>query len=95
MPRLCFFLAVLSPLALAFGWLLIAIPPLFSVGNLPGLGLIALSPVCLFASATVGVKQVLDGRRTGTGWLAAGLVISYCWFHALCAAFIIQQVGGR
>jgi hypothetical protein len=97
-PRLCFFLAVLSPFALAFGWFLISIPPggtAFSTGNLPGLGLLALSPVALFASAMVGIKQILDGRRSGTGWLAAGLVISYCWFHILCAAFIIQQVRGH
>jgi hypothetical protein len=55
----------------------------------------ALSLPALFASAVIGVKQALDGRKSGTVWLAAGLVIDYCWFQLVCAALIIQLVGRR
>jgi hypothetical protein len=37
--------------------------------------------------------QVLAGDRKGSGWLAAGLVIDYCWLHAVLTAIIIAQVG--
>jgi hypothetical protein len=33
----------------------------------------AISLPALFASAVMGIKQILDGRKSETGWLAAGL----------------------
>ena len=95
MPQLCFFLAVFSPLSLALGWFLLAYPPLWTAGNVPALTLMALSLPAFLASAVIGIKQALDGKRLGTGWLAAGLVIDYCWFHLACAAWVVQQVRGR
>jgi hypothetical protein len=95
MPRLCFGLAVFSPVSLALGWFLVGYPPLWTAGNAPALVLMALSLPALFASAVIGVKQVLDGRKSGTGWLAAGLVIDYGWFQLVCAALVIELVGRR
>jgi hypothetical protein len=95
MSRWCFLLAVISPASLALGWFLVAYPPLWTAGNAPALGLMAISLPALFASAVIGIKQTLDGRKSETGWLAAGLVIDYCWFQILCAAVIIEQVSGR
>jgi hypothetical protein len=95
MARLCFSLAVISPVSLALGWFLLAYPPLWTAANAPALALLALCLPALFASAVIGVKRVLDGPMSGAGWLAAGLVIDYCWFHLLCAALVIHQVGRR
>jgi hypothetical protein len=86
MTRLCFCLAVISPVSLALGWFLVGYPPLWTAGNAPALVLMAISLPALLASAIIGIKQVLDGQKTGTGWLATGLVIDYCWFQLLCAA---------
>jgi hypothetical protein len=96
MPRLCFILAILSPIALPLGWLLISFGPgqtMFAAHNALALILMAISPVAFIASSMIGIKQVLDGDRTGSGWLAVGLVIDYCWFHAVLTAIIIEQVG--
>jgi hypothetical protein len=41
----------------------------------------AVSLLALFTSAAIGLKQVFSGQRSGAGWIAAGLVIDYCWFH--------------
>jgi hypothetical protein len=95
MSRWCFWLAVISPASLALGWFLVAYPPLWTAGNAPALVLMAISLPTLFASAVIGIKQILDSRKSGTGWLAAGLVIDYCWFQILCAVVIIEQVRGR
>ena len=95
MTRLCFCLAVISPVSLALDWFLVGYPPLWTAGNAPALVLMALSLPALFASAVISVKLVLDGRKSATGWLAAALVIDYCWFHLMCAALIIQQAGHR
>ena len=95
MSRWCFWLAVISPASLALGWFLVAYPPFWTAGNAPALVLMAISLPTLFASAVIGIKQILDSRKSGTGWLAAGLVIDYCWFQILCAAVIVEQVRGR
>jgi hypothetical protein len=93
MARWCFWLAVTSPVSLALGWFLVSFPPLFAPGNIPALVLMAASPLAFLASAVIGLKQVFVGQKSGAGWLAAGLVIDYCWFHGLLASFIIQQVN--
>ena len=95
MARLCFFLAVISPVSLALGWFLVGYPPLWTAGNVPALVLMTISLPAMFASAFIGIKRVFDGQRSDTGWLAAGLVIDYCWFQLVCAALIIQLVGRR
>src|SRR5262245_5868626 len=98
MARWCLFLAALSPFSLALGCFLVSYSPggtIFTGGNLPSLILMALSPLAFFASAVIGVKRMLDGERSGTGWVAAGLVLDYCWFHFVCVVFVIQQVRGR
>jgi hypothetical protein len=95
MNFLCFALAVISPLALALGWFLVGYPPLWAPENVPSFVLMALSPLALFVSAVIGIKQILDGQKSGTGWLSMGLVIDYGWFQLLCAALIIQQVRGH
>ena len=98
MAHWCLFLAVFSPFSLALGWFLVSYSPggtIFTGGNLPSLILMALSPLAFFASAVIGVRRMLVGERTGAGWVAAGLVLDYCWFHFVCAIFIIQQIRGR
>jgi hypothetical protein len=98
MSQLCFILAVLSPIALPFGWLLVSYGPgqsMVSPHNGPALVIMALSPLAFIASSIIGVRQVLLGDRKGSGWLAAGLVIDYCWFHVLLTVIIIEQVGRR
>jgi hypothetical protein len=95
MAGLCFCLALISPVAMALGWFLVSYPPFWTVGNAPALVLMAISPLAFIASSIIGIKQVLDGNRKGTGWLAAALVFDYCWFHAALTAIIIEQVGRR
>ena len=98
MSRVCFILAVLSPIALPFGWLLVSYGPgesMFSAHNAPALAIMAMSPLAFMASSIIGIKQVLDGERKGSGWLAAGLVIDYCLFHMVLTAIIIERVGRR
>jgi hypothetical protein len=92
MARLCFSLAVISPLSMALGWFLIGYPPLWTAANAPALVLLPISLPALFLSAVIGVKQVLDAQKSGTAWIAAGLVIDYCWFQLLTALFVIQQI---
>jgi hypothetical protein len=94
MAALCFCLAVISPVALALGWFLVGYPPLWAAGNTPALALMAISPLAFVTSSIIGIKQVLDGERKRTGWLAAGLIIDYCWFHVVLTAIIIAQVKG-
>ena len=81
MAGLCFCLALISPVSLALGWFPVGYPPLWTAGNAPALGLMAISPLAFIVSSIICIKQVLDGERKGSGWLAAGLVIDYCWFH--------------
>jgi hypothetical protein len=88
-------LALISPVSLALGWFLLGYPPLWTAGNAPALALMAVSPLAFVASSIIGIRQVLVGDRKGSGWLAAGLVIDYCWFHAVLTAIIIGQVGRR
>jgi len=95
MAGLCFCLALISPVSLALGWFLVGYPPLWTAGNALALALMAISPLAFIASSIIGIKQVLDGKRKGSGWLAAGLVIDYCWFHVILAALIIGQLGRR
>ena len=95
MAGLCFCLALISPVSLALGWFLVGYPPLWTAGNAPALALMAISPLAFIVSSIIGIKRVLDGERKGSGWLAAGLVIDYCWFHVILAALIIGQLGRR
>ena len=97
MARLCFILALLSPIVLPFAGLLVWYGPgqsVFTAHNAPALILMAISPLAFIASAIIGIKLLLDGQPKHTGWLAAGLVIDYCWFHVCIAAFIIQTIKG-
>ena len=94
-------MALISPAAIALGVFLSSgspdapfFPPTNPL-NAVALLLMIMSPAALFASLVLGVRQMLDPHRSGIGWLAAGLVLDFCWILLICIAVLARILRGH
>jgi len=92
MARACLLLAVLGPVLLIAGWMMLSVP---AGGRVPvSFALVPIgSGLCTLVSAVIGLRCLIAGPRENPGTLASGLVIDYCWFRGLLAAAVVHQLS--
>jgi hypothetical protein len=91
MARLCFWLAVVSPIAWWFAWFVYAYDAgLLGPANRWSLVLMIVSPTAWVISTTLATFGLIRPNRQQRNLLLAALVVDGCWLLAVLSMILMQ-----